>query len=207
MQNVVLDFSVDGSAVIPRRAVVDQAKCASCHGVFSQGFSIHGNLRNRVEYCVLCHNPSNTDSARRAGVNGADMNNQPIGLKHMLHKIHTGENLTQQPYVIYGFNGSVNDFGDVLFPGNRANCEGCHLPETFLLPLPPGVLPTLLTKIGDPTMSSIPPIQDACLACHDDAATAAHAATNTAGTAEACPVCHGESGIEPVSVVHANALL
>src|SRR5262249_53281392 len=47
IQNVVLDFSVDGSAVVPRRAVVDQSKCASCHGVFSQGFSIHGNLRNR----------------------------------------------------------------------------------------------------------------------------------------------------------------
>ena len=147
MQNVVRDFSVDGSAVVPRRAVVDQAKCASCHGVFSQGFSVHGNLRNRVEYCVLCHNPSKTDFARRVGVIGADPNTQPIGLKHMLHKIHTGENLTQQPYVIYGFNGSVNDFGDVLFPGNRANCEGCHLPETFLLPLPPGVLPTRALEI------------------------------------------------------------
>src|SRR5262245_47435010 len=209
IQNVVLDFSVDGSAVVPRRAVVDQAKCASCHGVFSQGFSIHGNLRNRVEYCVVCHNPSNTDSARRAPVVGADPNNQPIGLKHMLHKIHTGENLTQQPYVIYGFNSSVNDFGDVLFPGNRANCEGCHLPETFLLPLPPGVRPTLLTKVGVPTpVGAVPPIQDACLSCHDDTAAAAHAATNTAPDgSEACPVCHGESGIEPVSTVHANALL
>jgi len=207
MQNVVLDFSVDGSAVVPRRAVVDQAKCASCHGVFSQGFSIHGNLRNRVEYCVICHNPSNSDFARRVGVTGADPNTQPIGLKHMLHKIHTGENLTQQPYVIYGFNGSVNDFGDVLFPGNRADCEKCHLPDTFLLPLPAGVSPTQLTMIVSGTNTpngSVPPIQDACLTCHDDAATAAHAATNTAGGAEACPVCHGESGIEPVSTVHAN---
>src|SRR5262249_28323469 len=42
IQNVVRDFSVDGSPVSPRRAVVDQAKCASCHGVFSQGFSVHG---------------------------------------------------------------------------------------------------------------------------------------------------------------------
>jgi OmcA/MtrC family decaheme c-type cytochrome len=210
IQNVVRDFSVDGSPVVPRRSVVDQAKCASCHGVFSQGFSIHGNLRNRVEYCVVCHNPSNSDFARRVGVTGADPNTQPIGLKHMLHKIHTGDELTQQPYVIYGFSGSVNNFGDVLFPGNRANCEGCHLPETFLLPLPPGVLPTQLTMNVsgvNTTVGSIPPIQDACLTCHDDAATAAHAATNTAGTAEACPVCHGETGIEPVSVVHANALL
>src|SRR5262249_61430820 len=45
IQNVVRDFSVDASALVPRRAVVDQAKCASCHGVFSQGFSVHGNLR------------------------------------------------------------------------------------------------------------------------------------------------------------------
>jgi OmcA/MtrC family decaheme c-type cytochrome len=204
MQNVVLDFSVDGSAVVPRRAVVDQAKCASCHGVFSQGFSIHGNLRNRVEYCVLCHNPNNTDASTRASVMGADQTAQPIDFKHMLHKIHTGENLTQQPYVIYGFRSSVNSFGDVRFPGNRADCAKCHLPDTFLLPLPPGVLPTLLRTIGSMPMSSfIPPIQDACLTCHDDAATAAHAATNTSGSAEACPVCHGESGIEPVSTVHA----
>src|SRR5262245_43557159 len=209
IQNVVRDFSVDGTPVVPRRAVVDQSNCASCHGVFSQGFSIHGNLRNRVEYCVVCHNPSNTDFARRVGVTGADPNTQPIGLKHMLHKIHTGENLTQQPYVIYGFNGSVNDFGDVLYPGNRADCAKCHLPDTFLLPLPPGVLPTQLTKImsGVNTLvSKTPPIQDACLTCHDDAATAAHAATNTANGAEACPVCHGEGGIEPVSTVHANAV-
>jgi hypothetical protein len=77
--------------------------------------------------------------------------------------------------------------------------------------LPPGVLPTQLTMNVsgvNTTVGSIPPIQDACLTCHDDAATAAHAATNTGpGGAEACPVCHGETGIEPVSTVHANALL
>jgi hypothetical protein len=60
------------------------------------------------------------------------------------------------------------------------------------------------TPLPPPLGPRTPPIQDACLACHDDAATAAHAATNTAGTAEACPVCHGESGIEPVSTVHAS---
>src|SRR5262249_41137583 len=74
------------------------------------------------------------------------------------------------------------------------------------LPLPPGVRPTLLTVVGMATpVGSVPPIQDACLTCHDDAAAAAHAATNTApGGSEACPVCHGESGIEPVSTVHAS---
>jgi hypothetical protein len=76
----------------------------------------------------------------------------------------------------------VSAFGDVRFPGNRADCEKCHLPDTFLLPLPAGLLSTQLTKIVsgvDTPVGSIPPIQDACLACHDDPATAAHAATNT----------------------------
>jgi hypothetical protein len=51
--NAVFDLSVDGSAVQPRRAVVDGAKCSSCHGTFSKDFSIHGNNRNDVRYSVL----------------------------------------------------------------------------------------------------------------------------------------------------------
>jgi hypothetical protein len=209
MQNVVRDFSIDGSAVAPRRAVVEQSKCGSCHGVFSQGFSIHGNSRNRVEYCVLCHNPSTSDFTRRVAVPGADPETQPIAFKHLLHKVHTGESLTQQPYIVYGFGPSAHDFGEVRFPGNRADCEQCHLSGTFLLPLPAGVLPTRVSEIVggvDTTIGSIPPIQDACLACHDEPSTAAHAATNTAsGGAEACATCHGEGAAVAVSVVHASA--
>ena len=209
MQNVVRDFSVDASAIVPRRAVVDQAKCASCHGVFSQGFSVHGGSRNRVEYCVVCHNPSESDFDGRVVVTGADPATQPISLKHLLHKVHTGDELTERPYVVYGFNGSVNDFGEVLFPGNRADCQQCHLAETYFLPLPAGVLPTRTSEIMggvETPVGSIPPIQDSCLSCHDDAATAAHAATNTApGGAEACATCHGEGATFAVSTVHAAA--
>ena len=60
-KNPVVNFSVDGSAVAPRRTVVAEANCNNCH----VALSLHGTLRNNVEYCVLCHNPSNTD-ARRA---------------------------------------------------------------------------------------------------------------------------------------------
>jgi OmcA/MtrC family decaheme c-type cytochrome len=210
IQNVVRDFSVDGSPVVPRRTVVTQEKCASCHGVFSRGFSVHGNLRNRVEYCVICHNPSMTDFTRRNAVAGADPMTAPISLKHLLHKVHSGEELSQQPYIVYGFGPTAHDFGEVLFPGNRADCQTCHDPETYLLPLPAGVLPTRLTEIVggvNTTVGATPPIQDACLSCHDDAATAAHAATNTTPDgAEACAVCHGEGKPEAVSTVHANAL-
>jgi len=207
MQNAVRDFAVDGSTVAARRQVVDIANCQSCHGVFSQGFSIHGNLRNQTEYCVVCHNPSMSDFARRNLVANADPDNSTIDFKHMIHKIHTGENLEHKPYVIYGFGGSANDFSEVLFPGDRRDCVACHKAGTFLLPLPSGVHPTLMTQVnaGNETVSAhTPAIQDACLACHDSDAAAAHAETNTTGTgAEACEVCHGEGAIAAVSEVHA----
>src|SRR5207249_6097351 len=145
----------------------------SCHGVFSQGFSVHGGSRNRVEYCVVCHNPSESDFDGRVVVTGADPATQPISLKHLLHKVHTGDELTERPYVVYGFNGSVNDFGEVLFPGNRADCQQCHLAETYFLPLPAGVLPTRTSEIMggvETPVGSSPRTPQSCLSGHGDAA-------------------------------------
>jgi OmcA/MtrC family decaheme c-type cytochrome len=213
--NAVFDFSVDGSAVKARRMVVDGARCSNCHGTFSKDFSIHGNNRNDVRYCVLCHNASVTDFDRRVNAitGGADPTNEPIAFKHLIHKIHRGETLESQPYIVYGFgsspkNYSAHDFGEVRFPGDLRNCSACHSGTSYLLPLPPGVLPTVESMISGGTESVVgqtPPTQDACLACHDSAAAAAHAEVNTAGSgAEACPVCHGEGAVEAVSVVHAR---
>jgi len=214
-QNAVFDFSVDGSAVQPRRAVVDGAKCSSCHGTFSKDFSIHGNNRNDVRYCVLCHNPDVTDFDRRknAIASGASATNEPIAFKHLIHKVHRGDALESQPYIVYGFGGApknytANDFGDVRFPGDLRNCATCHDEGTFLLPLPSGVRPTVQSVVSggvESDVGHVPAIQDACLACHDGPDVAAHAATNTTGSgAEACPVCHGEGAAEAVSVVHAR---
>src|SRR4030095_5482724 len=44
--NPVVSFSVEGGDVTPRRVVVENQNCFSCHGEFSKGFSVHGNLRN-----------------------------------------------------------------------------------------------------------------------------------------------------------------
>ena len=57
----MVNFSVDGSAVQPRRTVVALSNCNHCH----VALSLHGGLRNNTEYCVLCHNPSNTDFTQR----------------------------------------------------------------------------------------------------------------------------------------------
>ena len=40
-----------------RAAVVATDNCNQCHVTLS----LHGGLRNNTEYCVMCHNPSNTD--------------------------------------------------------------------------------------------------------------------------------------------------
>ena len=59
--NKVVSFSVDGSTLLPRRTVVATSNCNHCH----VALSVHGSLRNQTEYCVFCHNPSNTDAAQR----------------------------------------------------------------------------------------------------------------------------------------------
>ena len=166
-----------------RRLVVDNSVedeyCTSCHGEFSKDFSIHGNLRNNTEYCVMCHNPSNDDIPVRP-VDGGSAVTTSINFRQMIHKIHTGEELTDQPYIIYGFGGSEHDFGEVLFPGATNDCESCHIRNTNILDpgrgiLGEGIMPTLtrlFNKIGNTNSVldtfSIEPVTDVCTSCHDN---------------------------------------
>jgi OmcA/MtrC family decaheme c-type cytochrome len=216
-QNPVADFSVDGSPAEERRVVALQENCATCHGTFSVDFSIHGGSRNQLEYCVVCHNANVTDfdRRRRAVGLGVDLVNETVAMKPLIHKIHRGEALEHHPYVVYGFgvapaNFTPHDFAEVLFPGDLRDCDTCHTGDSQLLPLPAGLLPTrqsIIDTSGGPavetTVGSTPPIQDACLSCHDSDDASAHAETNTtANGAEACNVCHDEDSIVPVSEAH-----
>ncbi len=218
--NPVVTFSTDDATAAVRREVVSNANCTSCHGEFSKGFSIHGNLRNQVEMCVLCHNPNETDFARRGrdpeAVAMGDLN-ETIDFKVMIHKIHRGEHLEQHPYLLYGFgaapaNFTAHDFSHVLYPGDLRNCDTCHLPGTYMIPPFPGdgALGSLLTAI-DPVDGSefevgrLGPITSACTSCHDSDESLAHADTQTAdGGSEACSVCHSETRPHPVSALHAR---
>jgi hypothetical protein len=207
LQNKVLDFSVDGSPVEPRREVVDLEKCSTCHGTFSVDFSVHGGLRNQVDYCVVCHNPRVTDFAVRAPVVpvGASPDTETVHLKVLLHKLHTGEELHERLYIVYGNRSRPVDLGEVRFPGDRRDCQTCHLEGTNLLPLPEDLLPTRLTTIVagvETPLEERPPTQAACLACHDTEDARAHARINTFEGVEVCHVCHGEGRVVPVSEVH-----
>ena len=59
--NKVFYFSVDGSPVVPRRTVVSINNCNGCH----TRLSLHGENRNQIEMCVLCHNPNENDVSQR----------------------------------------------------------------------------------------------------------------------------------------------
>lgn len=211
-RNVVVYFAVTDATPVPRRLVVDNSVedefCTSCHGEFSKDFSIHGNLRNNTEYCVLCHNASNDDINRRP-VDGGSAVTVSIDFREMIHKIHTGEELTMKPYVIYGFGGSEHVFSEVLFPGATNDCEACHIANTNILDpgvgiLGPNVLATLnrlFDKTGDTNnvldTFSTEPVITVCTSCHDDVVV------NSAGNAltgenhpggpqpeSACTGCH-----------------
>jgi OmcA/MtrC family decaheme c-type cytochrome len=218
-QNVVFYFPVTDPVAMPRRVVVDNTTvdrfCNACHGTFSKDFSIHGNLRNNTKYCVLCHNPSNDDIEVRP--EDAAMPTSSINFRVMIHKIHTGENLTVKPYIIYGFGGTPHDFSDVLYPGNTSDCGVCHLPDTNLLDpgrgiLGPDILDTIVrdfTKTDDTldtwTDFFTTPVISTCTACHDDlgvnAAGDALTGENHPGGPQpesACVDCHGVG--EPLGV-------
>jgi OmcA/MtrC family decaheme c-type cytochrome len=209
-QNVVFNFSVDGSAVQARRVVVDLAKCNACH----TKLSLHGENRNQIEMCVICHNPSETDKTTKAQATVAADKVSPyqsVNFALMIHKIHTGadqKNLYGKPYVVVGFGGSHNEWSNVEFPamtsagavGASNDCDLCHVngsEQNFPLGLQNVTTPQGFTPLTPPTTA-------ACTACHASQATAVHAQANTTALGESCEVCHGAGADFNVSKVHAQ---
>ncbi len=209
--NKVIYFSVDGSTVAPRRTVVAVANCQQCHVRFT---TIHGGLRNQPEYCIMCHNPSNTDAARRPGaVVAADKALPPQGINFnmLVHRIHTGENLLAlgRDYTVVGFGGTHNDFTDVRYPamsstgaaGDTRNCSMCHTGGSEAK-LPLGKNPVI-----DPQGPINPdqPITAACTGCHADIPVAVHALSQTdPKLGESCTVCHKTGAQFSIGSVHAQ---
>lgn len=196
--NPVIYVALDGGDPDPRRQVVDRELCNACHN----DLALHGGLRQNTEYCVMCHNPMGTDEEQRPA---EALPPQTIHYKVLIHRIHTGAELQEsQPFIIYGFNNSVHDFSDVVFPGNRAACATCHVTDSYLLPLPSGVQPTIVTQDGE-IVSSTLPIVSACTACHDTQEARGHAALETTiDGLETCQVCHGSGREFDVAIVHDN---
>ena len=191
--NKVFYFPVGAAKVAPRRQVVSQALCAGCH----DKLMLHGGIRQNVEYCVVCHSPTVTDIGMRKTGDVPES----INFKTLIHKIHTGSNLTTD-FTVMGHGNSVNNYNDVGYVGDRRDCVKCHLPGTYDLPLPDGLLDQTTPRDYLKTQG---PATAACLSCHTTKAAAAHALTMTSTTlGEACDACHGPLADASVDKVHAR---
>jgi OmcA/MtrC family decaheme c-type cytochrome len=208
--NKVINFSVDNSPVRSRRTVVSTKNCNQCHA----SLSAHGENRNQVEMCVLCHNPSQTDAGRRPGaLNPEDKAMPPQGVNFnlLIHRIHSGEKLKDdgKSFTVVGFGGSHNDFTEVRYPamsptgapGDRRNCAMCHVNGSEQ-----NLAITALNRVTDPQgpINPILPVASACTGCHVTIPTASHALANTTALGESCSTCHAASADFSVAKEHAQ---
>jgi OmcA/MtrC family decaheme c-type cytochrome len=191
--NNVFYFDTGGGNAVPRRQVVAIENCNSCHGALT----LHGGNRNNTEQCVLCHNPAATDAARRPADEGPA---ESVHFKTMIHKIHTGEELTGE-FTVFGFGGSRHDFTEVRFPGDRRNCTTCHIAGTEQLPVTADALPSLSPR---GLVSPLQPAGAACLSCHTTRDALVHAVLQTSVLGESCAVCHGPGREFSVDRSHAR---
>ncbi|MGA9335590.1 MAG: OmcA/MtrC family decaheme c-type cytochrome [Rudaea sp.] len=205
--SVVKYFAITDAQPVARRTIVETSRCQNCHG-HNDGLSFHGNNRtDNTQVCVVCHDPDATDLSQRPsdpdvvanGVNTAavdKLEQRPIDFKYMIHAIHSADYRTGD-YVIYGFGGSPNDFGDVRYPGVLADCSQCHARTTYVPPLAASDLgttidtnTTIVASAGTRTFAPadtimnpglyrrISPTAAACSACHSDATSQAHMQQN-----------------------------
>jgi OmcA/MtrC family decaheme c-type cytochrome len=186
-------FTVDGSKVMPRRTVVEIAKCNVCH----LRLDMHSGSRNQIDHCVKCHNVNQTDGIGRPAAAGPT---QSINFKLMIHGIHTGENLTRE-LAIYGSSGTKYNFSHVRFPGDRRNCAKCHVNNSEQLPLPDGV-----SAVNNPRapINPVGAITAACTGCHTSDSAYSHALANTTVIGESCAVCHGRNSEFSINKAHAR---
>ncbi|OGA19600.1 MAG: hypothetical protein A3I63_06565 [Betaproteobacteria bacterium RIFCSPLOWO2_02_FULL_66_14] len=217
------DFAITGTAVA-RRQVVDIAKCNVCHDVVS----LHGANRNdESQVCAVCHNPNATDKGRRTGIGVDGKTEEAVDFKTMIHAIHAGQSsnggFREKGIVVYGFGGSVNDFGKVVFPGKLNNCTACHAGTSYQLtglwdlPTASGVLGTTTNTGASATDAAdnlrISPAAAVCSSCHDGAVAKLHMEANgaifsatqaTLGSTvlEICSLCHGAGRTFDVKTVH-----
>jgi OmcA/MtrC family decaheme c-type cytochrome len=224
-KNVVFPFPVDGGTATPRRTIVAMDNCYNCHEHANGAFSKHGpNSRNQVELCAICHNSNSTDIDRRTRDGQGDApdgkREQATNLMVLIHGIHAAEFRQEGLVVAAAGVGTWADKSSMRFPGTVDNCETCHLPGTYQLPLAASARGTTMdtsTGARDAIDSHLKttPMMAACSSCHDGAkqhmtlmgggredVTQADIDSGAA-SAEMCVSCHGTGAIKDVRVVHA----
>jgi OmcA/MtrC family decaheme c-type cytochrome len=152
-----ISYMVPVTGDAERREIVDSAKCANCH----EWFEGHGGNRvYTVAVCVMCHVPNLSSSGRTNTSNpvGApwptnvmDNPEDAQNMKDMIHGIHASAIRTRD-YTHVRNRGTSGvfwyDWAEVTFPAETNNCELCHLPGTYELPIADNLLATTVRTTG-----------------------------------------------------------
>jgi len=139
VSNAIYTFIPGGGEATVERQIATTEACNFCH----EPLALHGEVRQEVILCTLCHTPGNIDPET----------GNSVDLKVMVHRIHTGAELPSvqesEPYYIVGFGQTVHDYSDFHWPQDVRNCEKCHAGPQ-----------------GDNYKTA--PSRAACDSCHDD---------------------------------------
>jgi OmcA/MtrC family decaheme c-type cytochrome len=207
-------FAVTDPAPVPRRSIIDPAKCDACH----LQLEAHGSRRG-AESCVICHDSSLDDGDYIPRLEGTTEVARSLDFKVMIHAIHRGAQLSA-PYQLGALPspsianpaGTQRDFSNVRMPRSVGDCALCHLAPVgparpnWALPFPsatqvrhrsftcgedPAGDVDLLCSTWTGTARTTPAQTAVCTSCHDQPWVLAHAEVNTtASGVEACATCH-----------------
>jgi OmcA/MtrC family decaheme c-type cytochrome len=104
-----------GKAWVGRRAIVENARCLTCHTALGVNPTFHAGQRNDGPTCSFCHTPNKVNGGW--AVNG----------KYFIHAIHAGSFRTM-PFPVDAPDGT---WAGVTFPGPLNDCEACHAPGSY----------------------------------------------------------------------------
>lgn len=223
--NPVAYAPVTDTVSVDRRKIVDQLGCEGCH----HKLEAHGGSRQNVQYCSFCHNPNKANDTRAPRFQGSTVEAKSVALAPMIHRIHAGQTIWLEPYVLGSFPaptvanpaGTQVDFGRTRYPGDLSQCPTCHAGATYLPPLPDTNLPVLSETFTCVTPNPVStaycqspdwvvsqktytgPLAAACMGCHNKPSPdVAHIMTNTWNGADACANCHADGKSVPVLGAH-----
>jgi OmcA/MtrC family decaheme c-type cytochrome len=100
-----------------RRAIVDTARCNSCHGALGVAPTFHAGQANDGPTCSFCHTPNRAVAG------------WSTSSKYFIHAIHAGRSRTV-PYTWHASEVGPG-YDGVAFPGTQSGCTTCHLPDTY----------------------------------------------------------------------------
>jgi OmcA/MtrC family decaheme c-type cytochrome len=191
-----------------------------------------------MDYCATCHNTEMSSSNVFAGMakdnDGKEwlVSQKPNNFKDMIHGIHSGCaawneeegrcSLVTPREVPFNFIRGVWDqdpdgpagvhaFQDVGYPARLQDCESCHLPGTYKLPINANAMWTVVDAEPALTPASpsnyaaskrVAPATAACASCHNNPSARAHMEQNSSPGIESCDICHAEGRTAPVTEAH-----